>query len=72
MKEGFYFSTEEDENHPKVINKVPFYGPNLFPKQVPELKENVLEWLDRMEKLGTLLLEVIAESLGFERDFFKK
>ena len=72
MKEGIYMNTEESKDHPNVINKVPFHGSNLFTREVPELKKYSLGYMKRMDKLGTVFMGAIAESLGFERDFFKK
>ena len=31
LKEGLYLGKELDENHPRVKNKVPLHGRNLFP-----------------------------------------
>ena len=34
-KEGLYLSKDQDKNDPRVVNKLPLYGENLYPKQVP-------------------------------------
>jgi polar amino acid transport system ATP-binding protein len=31
LKEGLYLGQELDETHPRVINKTPLHGANLFP-----------------------------------------
>ena len=71
-QEGLLIGTEEDENHPSVINKVPLHGQNLYPKQVPELKTDLQKWLKELNRLGALIMEVIAESLGLKRTFFSE
>lgn len=38
---------------------------------MPELKKDVLTWLKEMERLGGVVSEVIAESLGLDRNFFR-
>ena len=41
FKEVVYCAKEVSEDHPKVVSKTPFYGPNQFPKQLPELKKDI-------------------------------
>ncbi|MGI5282673.1 hypothetical protein ACQEVF_05015 [Nonomuraea polychroma] len=45
-------------------------GPNLFPAQVPELRDAVLEYLDRMTALAQSVMSGVALSLGLE-DYFR-
>ena len=52
-----------------VQSKTPLHGPNLFPKQVPELKADILRWLSEMDRLGDLLMQAVAESLFLERSY---
>src|SRR6266540_3052630 len=40
-KEGLYFGTELAPDQ-----RLPLHGPNLFPRQVPALRDAVLEYLD--------------------------
>ena len=44
-KEGIYLCREQGPNDPRVINKVPLHGENLYPKQVPELKTAIQAWI---------------------------
>ncbi|MDF5754526.1 hypothetical protein [Spongiactinospora sp. TRM90649] len=39
FKEGVYFGTEPPADDPRVRAGTPLHGPNLFPRQVPELRE---------------------------------
>jgi isopenicillin N synthase-like dioxygenase len=56
-KEGIYFGREEDPT------SLPLRGPNLFPLHPPGLRAAVLEYLDRLEALGRLLVETIERGL---------
>ena len=71
-QEGIYLGREQDESDPRVINKVPLHGRNLYPKQLPELKRDIQEWLQEMNRLGALLMEAFAESLGLKRTIFSE
>jgi isopenicillin N synthase-like dioxygenase len=70
VKEGIYFGAELDENHPLVKAGTPLHGPNLFPRNMPELREAVLRYMDAMTRLGHALMEGIALSLGLEASYF--
>ncbi|GAB3278330.1 isopenicillin N synthase family dioxygenase [Microbacterium lacusdiani] len=45
-------------------------GPNLWPEALPELREVVEEWHDRLSDVSRRLLRAWALSLGAEEDFF--
>jgi isopenicillin N synthase-like dioxygenase len=70
LKEGIYFGTELEENHPLVKAGVPMHGRNLFPSNIPQFRETVLEYIDSMTKLGHILMAGIALSLGLEKSYF--
>ena len=53
-----------------MINKTPFHGPNQYPRQVPGLENDVRLWLKEMNRLGAMLMEAFAESLGLKKSFF--
>lgn len=65
LKEGVYFGAEEP------AGTLPLHGPNLFPEQVPELREAVLAYLRRMTELGQAVMSGIALSLGLDEDYFR-
>lgn len=71
MKEGVYFGAELDETHPLVQQKVPLHGSNLFPKNIPEFKETVLEYIDVMTTLGHTIMVGIALSLNLDENYFR-
>ncbi|MDZ8186953.1 MAG: 2-oxoglutarate and iron-dependent oxygenase domain-containing protein [Nostoc sp. ChiSLP02] len=70
LKEGIYFGTELEENHPLVQAGTPMHGSNLFPSNIPQFRETVLEYIEAMTKLGHTLMSGIALSLGLEKSYF--
>ena len=64
-KEGLYFGTELPPSD------LPLHGPNLFPRQVPELRETVLAYLDALTHTAQAVLGGVAVSLGLDADYFK-
>jgi isopenicillin N synthase-like dioxygenase len=70
VKEGIYFGTEMSEDHPLVKAGTPLHGRNLFPPDMPELRDAVLRYMDAMTRLGHALMEGIALSLGLESSYF--
>lgn len=69
QKEGLYFGSELDDQHPAVRAGVPLHGPNLFP-DLPGFRETVLAYLQQMTDLGHLLMQGIALSLGLAENYF--
>lgn len=72
IKEGLYFGIELDQNDPRVQAGLPLHGPNLFPSNMPDFRQTVLEYMDALTQLGHLLMQGIALSLGLGADFFAK
>jgi isopenicillin N synthase-like dioxygenase len=70
LKEGIYFGTELEEDHALVKAGVPMHGRNLFPSNIPQFRETVLNYIDSMTKLGHTLMAGIALSLGLEKSYF--
>ena len=70
QKEGIYFGEELDKNHPMVIAQTPLHGANLFPKNFPDFKNIVLEYLAAMTALGHKLMRAIALSLELDENYF--
>src|SRR5581483_12510826 len=72
MKEGIYFGTELEKDHPKVKNGTPLHGQNLWPDEdVPKLRSIVLEYLSHLTTLGHLLMKGFAIGLGLDENYFK-
>ena len=70
-KEGLYFGQQLDNDDARVLAGVPLHGANLFPMQVPELADAVLEWLNALTLLGHLVMSGIALGLGLPADCFR-
>jgi isopenicillin N synthase-like dioxygenase len=70
LKEGIYFGAELSEDHPLVKAGTPLHGPNLFPVNMPQLRELTLEYMEAMTRLGHRLMAGISLSLGLEESCF--
>jgi isopenicillin N synthase-like dioxygenase len=70
IKEGIYFGTELPTDHPLVRAGTPLHGPNLFPPNVPEMRETVLAYMAQMTRLGHALMEGIALALDLDPSYF--
>src|SRR5688572_23059873 len=64
LKEGIYFGEELGDHG------VPLHGPNLFPREIPELREAVLDYMKAMTALGHVLIKHISLSLGLDASYF--
>ena len=55
QKEGIYFGSEMPADHP-----LPLHGPNLWPSGElgREMKEIVLDYIARMQQLGTICIDL--------------
>ena len=71
-KEGIYFGENYPAEHPKVLQKTPMHGQNLFPPEAefPNFSCRVEDYMEKMTNLGHKLLRAIAVGLGLEKDFF--
>ena len=70
LKEGLYFGAELGDEDPRVRAGLPLHGRNLFPRQVPGLRDAVLAYLDALTALAQAVLRGVALSLGLEPDYF--
>jgi isopenicillin N synthase-like dioxygenase len=70
VKEGIYFGTELPPDHPRVRDGTPLHGPNLFPPNMPEMRETVLAYMAEMTRLGHVLMEGIALALDVDASYF--
>lgn len=71
VKEGFDLAADLPADDPYVASKVPFYGPNVWPRQIPEFRATMMEYHSRVLELGLRLLRFFAISLGVPEDFFQ-
>ena len=70
QKEGLYFGAELPLDDPRVKAGTPLHGPNLFPTEVPELRDVVLRYMDALTGLGHALLRGLALGLGLDEAYF--
>ncbi len=70
IKEGIYFGAELGPDHPLVRSGTPLHGPNLFPANMPEMRQAVLAYMDALTAVGHRLIAGIALSLGLEESYF--
>ena len=70
LKEGLYLGTELPADDPRVRAGLPFHGPNLWPRQVPELRTAVLRYMALTLRAANALIEGVALSLDLEPDYF--
>jgi isopenicillin N synthase-like dioxygenase len=69
-KEGLYFGVELGADDPRVRAGLPLHGPNLFPRQVPELRGIVLDYLEALTATAQAVLRGVAVSLDLDADYF--
>jgi isopenicillin N synthase-like dioxygenase len=72
LKEGLYFGIEHDETDPRVKDQVPLHGRNLFPTEIPGMRESVLEYMSALTGLGHALMSALSMSLGLSPEAFRK
>lgn len=72
QKEVFFWGAELKSTHPDVLANIPLCGPNQWPVQPAEFKKTVLEYANKIHRVGNLLLKAIAVSLGASPDFFEQ
>jgi isopenicillin N synthase-like dioxygenase len=70
LKEGIYFGAELEDDHPLVKTGTPMHGRNLFPANIAQFRETVLDYMAAMTRLGHSLMTGIALSLGLEESYF--
>jgi len=70
IKEGLYFGAELGSDHPSVKASLPLHGTNLFPANMPQFREAVLDYIAAMTALGHSLMAGIALSLGLPASYF--
>jgi len=68
-KEGLYFGAELPPTHADATK--PMHGQNLWPENMPPLKDTVLQYMEKLSILGFTIMEAIGRSLGYPPDFFR-
>lgn len=71
LKEGIYFGKDYNSNSKEVINEIPLFGKNLYPSDMPELKNIIENYMKAMHQLADKVMQAIALSLDLDKDYFK-
>lgn len=69
VKEAFNIGLELAPDHPEMVARVPFRGTNRWP-DMPGFRDTMLDYFDRVWRLGCQLHHGFALDLGIETDFF--
>lgn len=69
-KEGVYFGVDLPADDARVKTGLPLHGANLYPAQVPELKDAVDAYMREATRAAHALLEGISLSLGLDAGYF--
>ena len=72
LKEGLYLGTELPAEDLRVQAGLPFHGANLWPRQVPELRDAVLRYMALATNAANALIAGVALSLGLDDDYFER
>ncbi len=59
-------------NHSRLVPNHPFWGPNVWPEDLPGFRENVLHYYKTIEALGKKMMPLWAASLDLPDDYFDK
>jgi isopenicillin N synthase-like dioxygenase len=71
LKEGLYLGTELPPEDPRVRAGLPFHGSNLWPRQVPTLRDAALRYIAATTAAAQALIEGVALSLGLDDKYFE-
>lgn len=70
QKEGIYAGPEHPDTHPQT--GLPLHGKNQFPdKTIPQMRNVVLEYIEKVSELGKVVCDAISMSLGMDRNFVR-
>lgn len=70
VKEAFNIGIELDADDPELLARAPFRAPNLWP-EMPGFRETMLDYFNRVWRLGCDLHRGFALDLGLTPDFFE-
>jgi isopenicillin N synthase-like dioxygenase len=70
VKEAFNIGLELEPNDTELLARAPFRAPNLWP-DMPGFRDTMLDYFDRVWRLGCDLHRGFALDLGLEPDFFE-
>ena len=62
---------EHPVTHTNVINKVPTFGTNVFPDEIPDMKKLYLKYHEQMRKLGDRMMDILSVALGLDEAYIQ-
>jgi isopenicillin N synthase-like dioxygenase len=66
-KEGLYIGPEQDDDH--RLSGKPLHGRNQYPDDIlPDMRHNILTYVEQVSDLGKILTDILSLSLGLERN----
>lgn len=71
-KQGLYFGEELGADDPRVAADLPLHGANLFPTDVPALKQDVLRFMEDATRAAHAIMEGVALSLRVDAQYFRQ
>jgi isopenicillin N synthase-like dioxygenase len=71
VKEGVYFGDELADDDPRVRAGLPMHGRNLFPPELPALRDAVLDWMAAQRHLAARVMRGLAKSLDLPEHHFE-
>jgi isopenicillin N synthase-like dioxygenase len=72
LKEGIYFGDELGPDDRRVRAGWPMHGANLFPPELPALRETVLAFMAEQRRVAQTVLRALAVSLELPSDTFER
>lgn len=70
LHESFQAHLELPEDDPERVKGTPFYGANLWPSAMPELKDEIVSYQQKVRRLGDNMLALLAVGLDLPTDTF--
>ncbi len=71
IKEGIYFGSDLAPDHPRVDQNWPLHGANLWPRQIPEFRTAVDQYMSAAVNAAHHLAAGIAMALGLDPEYFQ-
>lgn len=69
-KEGLYVGVDHPDDHPRVLDRTPLHGRNLFPND--EVRVAVGQWLAALRPVADAVMRGIALALGLDASWFEQ
>ena len=70
QKEGLYFGEELANEQVALLGSTPLFGKNLFPEEVPQLRSDVLQYMQSVGAVGHTLMRCFSQALGLDPMYF--